>query len=102
MSQKYKVYINNQLKVVCENWKFFKSKYLLVKAAGGIVYNANNELLMIYRNNKWDLPKGKIEKGETPKQCALREVEEETGVEKLKILDNVCEKTYDLCTELNL
>ena len=94
MSQKYKVYINNQLKVVGENWKFFKSKYLLVKAAGGIVYNANNELLMIYRNNKWDLPKGKIEKGETPKQCALREVEEETGVEKLKILDNVCEKTY--------
>ena len=49
---------------------------------------------MIYRNNKWDLPKGKIEKGENPKQCALREVEEETGVGKLKIIENACEKTY--------
>ncbi|WP_452221512.1 NUDIX hydrolase [Lacinutrix salivirga] len=57
-----------------------------VIAGGGKVYNDNSEILFIYRNDKWDLPKGKTEKHESIETTALREVEEETGVAKLKIV----------------
>lgn len=57
----------------------------LIKAAGGMVINNKKELLMIYRNDMWDLPKGKIEKRESVRATALREVEEECGVAALKI-----------------
>jgi 8-oxo-dGTP pyrophosphatase MutT (NUDIX family) len=56
-----------------------------VIAGGGKVYNANNEILFIFRNGKWDLPKGKAEAKETINQTALREVEEETGITGLSI-----------------
>lgn len=56
-----------------------------VVAGGGKVINTNNEVLFIYRNDKWDLPKGGVEKKETIEQTALREVEEETGVKDLRI-----------------
>ncbi|WP_407557322.1 NUDIX hydrolase [Winogradskyella sp. 4-2091] len=56
-----------------------------VVAGGGKVYNTNNEILFIYRNDKWDLPKGKIEHKETIEETAIREVEEETGVKGLEI-----------------
>ena len=56
-----------------------------VVAGGGKVYNSKNEILFIYRNDKWDLPKGKAERKETIEETAIREVEEETGVEGLKI-----------------
>jgi 8-oxo-dGTP pyrophosphatase MutT (NUDIX family) len=49
-------------------------------AGGGLVLNDAGELLMIYRRGKWDLPKGKLDEGETIEECAVREVEEETGV----------------------
>lgn len=52
----------------------------LVSAAGGIVYNDYDEILVIFRNSKWDLPKGKIEHKENMRQAAIREVFEETGV----------------------
>ena len=57
----------------------------LVQAAGGLVENKNKQFLFIYRNNKWDLPKGKIEKKEKISNAAMREVMEETGVKNLKI-----------------
>lgn len=57
-----------------------------VIAGGGKVYNANNEILFIFRNGKWDLPKGKTEPKETINQTALREVEEETGISGLSII----------------
>lgn len=60
------------------NFEDFKSRFKLIRAAGGIVGH-NNALLMIYRNNCWDLPKGWIEEGEFPMQAALREVSEECG-----------------------
>lgn len=56
-----------------------------VVAGGGKAYNLNNEVLFIYRNDKWDLPKGKIEGTESIKETAIREVEEETGVNGLEI-----------------
>lgn len=56
-----------------------------VIAGGGKVYNDKGEILFIYRNDKWDLPKGKIEGKESIEETAIREVEEETGVSGLKI-----------------
>ena len=49
------------------------------------MYNAKKEILFIRRNGKWDLPKGKLEKGESPQEGAIRETEEETGVQNLVI-----------------
>ena len=91
--QKYKVYINNKPKIITDNWKVFCSNYTLITAAGGLVYNSKNQLLMILRNNKWDLPKGKIEVGENIIECAVREVEEECGVSNLQIIRKK-ENTY--------
>ncbi|MAX69764.1 MAG: NUDIX hydrolase [Flavobacteriaceae bacterium] len=56
-----------------------------VVAGGGKVFNAKGEVLFIYRNDKWDLPKGKAERKETIEETAIREVEEETQVSGLKI-----------------
>ena len=64
--------------------KFLK-KLPNVIAGGGKVINDNGEVLFIYRNDKWDLPKGKAERKETIEETALREVEEETGVSGLSI-----------------
>lgn len=66
-----------------------------VVAAGGKVYNTNGEVLFIYRNDKWDLPKGGAEKRETIDQTAIREVEEETGVTGLSITKPL-EMTYHI------
>ncbi|MBT8260778.1 MAG: NUDIX domain-containing protein [Bacteroidia bacterium] len=66
-----------------------------VIAGGGKVYNDYGEILFIYRNNKWDLPKGKAEKKETIDQTALREVEEETGITGLSIVKPL-ERTYHI------
>jgi len=65
--------------------KEFKSKIKTIYASGGIVKNKKSEILFIFRRGKWDLPKGKADKGETKKQTALREVKEETGVKELVI-----------------
>ncbi len=61
----------------------FKSHFKIIEAAGGLVKNEKDEYLFIFRNGKWDLPKGKREKGEVIKTCAKREVKEECGVKKL-------------------
>jgi len=72
--------------------KLFKQIPVVV-AGGGKVYNEEKEILFIRRNGKWDLPKGKIEKNETIANCAIREVEEETGVQDLKIT-RFLQRTY--------
>lgn len=66
--------------------KAFFKKFSLIVAAGGFVKNEKAELLMIFRRGKWDLPKGKLDKGETLEACAVREVEEETGLENVKLI----------------
>ena len=73
--------------------KTLKSKIPVNKAGGGLVYNKKGEVLFIFRGGKWDLPKGGIEKGEDIEVTAMREVEEETGVNKLTITKKL-QKTY--------
>ncbi|RFM28131.1 NUDIX hydrolase [Deminuibacter soli] len=60
-----------------------------ITAAGGLVFNDANELLVIYRRGKWDLPKGKLDEGETIEACAVREVEEETGLTQLVLGEKI-------------
>jgi 8-oxo-dGTP pyrophosphatase MutT (NUDIX family) len=62
-----------------------KSYLTLIIAAGGLVHTKNNELLLIFRKGKWDLPKGKLDDGENLEECAVREIGEETGATKLSI-----------------
>ena len=75
--------------------KTLKAKIPVSKAGGGLVYNKKNEVLFIFRNGKWDLPKGGMEKGEEIENTAIREVEEETGVTNLVIADKL-QKTYHI------
>jgi 8-oxo-(d)GTP phosphatase len=86
--------------LVTENKKalkeFVKSRFLIVKAAGGIV-SKKEKILMIYRLGKWDFPKGKFDKGETPENCAKREVEEECNI-KVKLGSPIC-KTWHTYTQ---
>lgn len=63
---------------------FFKH-FKLIKAAGGLVLNPKKELLMIYRRGSWDLPKGKIDSGETKEVAAVREVQEETSLKNIQL-----------------
>ena len=68
-------------------WYYFLNMFKLVEAAGGLVRNLETKhYLFIFRNKKWDLPKGRINKNEEVKKAAIREVEEETGVENLSII----------------
>lgn len=68
---------------------FFK-KFTLVTAAGGLVQNEKKEYLLIFRRGKWDLPKGKLDKGEKLEDCAIREIEEETGLKEVKLIKPLC------------
>ena len=81
----------------CEDAKaYFKSikkSITTIQAAGGLVQNSRGEYLFIFRNDKWDLPKGKVEKGEKIKVAAVREVEEECGIEVGSLGEKIC-KTY--------
>lgn len=83
-----------------ELWEDFTHMFHVIEAAGGIVTNPNKEILFIKRLSKWDLPKGKVEKGESLEQAALREVEEETGLREL-ILENFINNTFHIYTERN-
>ena len=75
--------------------KTLKTKIPVQKAGGGLVYNAKKEVLFIFRNGKWDLPKGGIDKGEAIEDTAIREVEEETGVGNLIVTEKL-QKTYHI------
>ena len=71
----------------------FFSFYKLIEAAGAVVINEERDILGIFRNGFWDLPKGKIEKNESLEEAAIREVQEETGIKNLIILEYLKE-TY--------
>lgn len=71
------------------SWQQFVSQFLLIRAAGGIVSNEVGEILFIYRLDKWDLPKGKVEDGEELELAALREVEEECSIHNLELRNHL-------------
>ena len=70
-------------------FKDFKSLHVIIKACGGLVYNDKGKNLFIYRNGTWDLPKGKMDPGETKKECAVREVKEECGLKNLELKEKL-------------
>ena len=76
--------------IFCKNIEKLKNDFFacfeVIEAAGGVVFNPENEILLIHRRGFWDLPKGKIDDGETIFQAALREVEEETGINNVEIV----------------
>lgn len=76
------LYNNENTKALFDD---FRSLFLNLEAAGGLVRNSRDEWLFIYRFGHWDLPKGKIENNESPDQAALREVTEETGISGQRI-----------------
>lgn len=78
---------------VHETWKRLVGGFTLIEAAGGLVETLSGKMLFIFRNGKWDLPKGKAEFDETREETALREVEEECGLKNLKIVKEL-NKTY--------
>jgi 8-oxo-dGTP pyrophosphatase MutT (NUDIX family) len=84
-----------------ENLRLFQEALTWIQAGGGVVFNPQNEILFIYRKKKWDLPKGKLDPGESIEQCALREVREETGIQQLVLEREVC-KTYHIYIETDL
>ncbi len=83
-----------------EAWETFKKHFDVIEAAGGIVENDEHKYLFIYRNGKWDLPKGKMEPGEQPAETAIREVKEECGIQNIKI-DHFLLDTYHLFNDQN-
>lgn len=68
-----------------QDWALFVGQYTIIHAAGGIVTNENDEILMIFRYGCWDFPKGKVEAGEDWQTAALREVQEETGLQDISL-----------------
>lgn len=66
-------------------FQLFQSFFVNVQTGGGLIENEKGEYLFIFRRKKWDLPKGKLDEGETIEECALREVEEETGLKEVSL-----------------
>ena len=69
--------------------KSFFRHFKLIQTGGGLIKNKHGEILLIFRRGKWDLPKGKLDDGETLEECAIREVREETGIQKLAIVSKM-------------
>lgn len=67
----------------------FKERFHFIQAGGGLVKNEKEEYLFIFRRGKWDLPKGKLDDGETIAECAVREVKEETGLQQVSLQDKL-------------
>lgn len=76
------VLINEDLNHLHEQ---FSQCFTTITAGGGVVINQKEEVLLIFRRGKWDLPKGKLDEGETIEECAIREVKEETGLKNVQI-----------------
>lgn len=83
-----------------EIWNEFENLFRIIEAAGGIVNNPDGKVLFIKRLGKWDLPKGKMEKGESREESAVREIEEETGLKDVELVRFI-NTTYHIYIERN-
>lgn len=92
-----KIYFEDEFKLIEDTDAFFK-QYTCITAAGGLVINDEDKILMIFRRGKWDLPKGKLEGNEPLEVCAEREVKEETGLKNIT-LERFLTTTYHTYTE---
>jgi len=81
-----------------KTFRKIRKSFPLIKAAGGVVKNEENRYLFIFRKNKWDLPKGKLDPGEKTKKAAVREVEEECGIKVSELGERAC-KTWHVYEE---
>ncbi len=86
------IFVDNNVELL---YQYLKESTQYIEAAGGLVLNPNREFLFIYRYDKWDLPKGKVDENECYESTAKREVSEECGVFGLKILEKL-NPTYHL------
>ena len=88
------VYVHKDLEQL---QKSFWKKFTVIKAAGGLVRNKEDRILLMKRRGKWDLPKGKLDPGEILEDCAVREVKEETGLKDVKLQEKLITTyhTYD-------
>ena len=89
------LFSENEDKLVAD----FKRHFKIIEAAGGLVLNQKDEMLFIYRRGFWDLPKGKIDKGEDPPTAAVREVQEETGIQAVAITQTAGETWHSYKTK---
>lgn len=83
-----------------EIWQEFQKLFRIIEAAGGLVINPEDDMLFIRRLGKWDLPKGKMEKGESREESAVREIEEETGLRDVELVQFI-NTTYHIYIERN-
>ena len=81
-------------------WSEFQKLFRIIEAAGGIVNNPAGDILFIKILGKWDLPKGKMEKGESREESAVREIEEETGLANVELVKFI-NTTYHIYVERN-
>ncbi|KQM23468.1 NUDIX hydrolase [Chryseobacterium sp. Leaf201] len=81
-------------------WAEFRSLFRIIEAAGGVVNNPDGDTLFIRRLGKWDLPKGKMEKGESREESAIREIEEETGLRDVELVRFI-NTTFHIYVERN-
>lgn len=80
------IFVGKDLSILKNTYgQFFK----VILAGGGLVYNEHDEILLIFRKGFWDLPKGKLDDGETLSACALREVREETGIANILLHEKI-------------
>ncbi|MBK6774816.1 MAG: NUDIX domain-containing protein [Flavobacteriales bacterium] len=75
-------------------WEWFSARFAFVHAAGGAVTDERGRLLAMYRRNRWDLPKGKLDKGEAVPDAAVREVMEECGLKHVEIVDTIADGSH--------
>lgn len=82
----------------------FKACFNFIEAAGGVVIRPDGRFLVMKRDGIWDLPKGKLDPGETSEEAALREVQEETGLDRLDIIQPILSTfhTYQMTRDMNL
>jgi 8-oxo-dGTP pyrophosphatase MutT (NUDIX family) len=99
MKQKYSVsHEGKTLTFSQSEFESFSKEFETLVAAGGLVVNSENEILLMHRLGHWDLPKGKMEKGETEQVSAVREVQEETGIKEVRLREKLVDTyhTYEL------